>query len=140
MVCVAGMEIAYLTDVEGQWEKLTTFCAGNPLVSLDGDDLVVAEGATFVFGGDAIDRGPHGRVARAGRGGGGGGGVGARAQRRVGGAGGGVRPRRAGARRPPVMAARDPLSGPAPRQKGNPRARRLRAPRRRPQRPAAPAG
>jgi len=55
------MEVAYLTDVEGQWEKVTTFCAGNPLVSLAGDDLVLAEGATFVFGGDAVDRGPHGR-------------------------------------------------------------------------------
>lgn len=55
------MEIAYLTDVEGQWEKLATFCAGNRLVGIDGDDLVLAEGATFVFGGDAVDRGPHGR-------------------------------------------------------------------------------
>jgi hypothetical protein len=57
------MELAYLTDVEGQWEKLTTFCAGNRLVALEGDDLVVADGATFVFGGDAVDRGPHGRRA-----------------------------------------------------------------------------
>jgi hypothetical protein len=55
------MKIAYLTDVEGQWEKLATFCADNPLVSLQGDELVVAAGATFVFGGDAVDRGPHGR-------------------------------------------------------------------------------
>src|ERR1700691_4297257 len=55
------MEIAYLTDVEGQWEKVDTFCAGNPLVTLEGDDLVLATGVTFVFGGDAVDRGPHGR-------------------------------------------------------------------------------
>ncbi len=55
------MELAYLTDVEGQWEKLRTFCAGNRLVALAGDDLVLAGGATFVFGGDAIDRGPHDR-------------------------------------------------------------------------------
>lgn len=55
------MDIAYLTDVEGQWEKLTTFCAGNPLVTLAGDRLNLADGAIFVFGGDAIDRGPHGR-------------------------------------------------------------------------------
>src|SRR5262249_13025354 len=33
----------------------------NPLVSLDGEDLVLAAGASFVFGGDAIDRGPYGR-------------------------------------------------------------------------------
>jgi hypothetical protein len=57
------MGIAYLTDVEGQWEKVDTFCAGNRLVTLEGDDLVLAEGATFVFGGDAVDRGPHGRRA-----------------------------------------------------------------------------
>ena len=55
------MDIAYLTDIEGQWEKLETFCADNPLVSLAGEQLVVAEGARFVFGGDAIDRGPFGR-------------------------------------------------------------------------------
>ena len=53
--------VAYLTDVEGLWNKLEEFARGNPWVSLDGDRLVVAEGATFVFGGDAIDRGPWGR-------------------------------------------------------------------------------
>ncbi|MBZ4421292.1 metallophosphoesterase [Myxococcus sp. RHSTA-1-4] len=54
--------VAYLTDVEGLWRKLTTFCQDNPLVSLeDGERLVVSPGATFVFGGDAIDRGPDGR-------------------------------------------------------------------------------
>lgn len=54
--------IAYLTDVEGLWKKLTSFCQDNPLVSLEaGDRLVVQPGATFVFGGDAIDRGPDGR-------------------------------------------------------------------------------
>lgn len=54
--------IAYLTDVEGLWRKLAHFCQDNPLVSLeDGERLVVAPGATFVFGGDAIDRGPDGR-------------------------------------------------------------------------------
>ncbi|MFP2927489.1 hypothetical protein ACLESO_20290 [Pyxidicoccus sp. 3LG] len=58
--------VAYLTDVEGLWNKLTRFCEGNPLVSLeDGERLVVAPGATFVYGGDAIDRGPDGqRVVR----------------------------------------------------------------------------
>ncbi len=53
--------IAYLTDVEGRWDKIASFAAGNPLVSLAGDALELAEGATFVFGGDAIDRGPAGR-------------------------------------------------------------------------------
>jgi hypothetical protein len=54
--------VAYLTDVEGLWKKLTRFCQDNPLVSLeDGERLVVKPGATFVFGGDAIDRGPDGR-------------------------------------------------------------------------------
>ncbi len=54
--------IAYLTDVEGIWEKLASFCEGNPHVSLDtGGRLVVRPGATFVYGGDSVDRGPHGR-------------------------------------------------------------------------------
>jgi hypothetical protein len=54
--------VAYLTDVEGLWEKLAGFCQDNPLVSLEeGDRLVVRPGATFIFGGDAIDRGPDGR-------------------------------------------------------------------------------
>ncbi|HEX8821584.1 MAG TPA: hypothetical protein VF794_16785 [Archangium sp.] len=54
--------IAYLTDVEGIWEKLACFCRDNPHVSFeDGERLVVRPGATFVYGGDAIDRGPDGR-------------------------------------------------------------------------------
>jgi hypothetical protein len=53
--------VAYLTDVEGIWEKLAGFCQDNPLVCLEGERLVVRPGATFVFGGDAIDRGPAGR-------------------------------------------------------------------------------
>jgi hypothetical protein len=58
----ADYPIAYLTDVEGQWEKLASFCAGNPHVHLDAEGrLRVRPGATFVFGGDAIDRGPDGR-------------------------------------------------------------------------------
>lgn len=52
---------AYATDIEGRWEKLAEFCAGNPVVTLDGRGLKVADGALFVFGGDAIDRGPHSR-------------------------------------------------------------------------------
>jgi Calcineurin-like phosphoesterase len=53
--------IAYLTDVEGRWDKLVSFADGNPHVSLVDDALVLADGVTFVFGGDAIDRGPSGR-------------------------------------------------------------------------------
>ena len=56
------MAIAYLTDIEGRWEKLAAFAAANPYVTLGADGRIdVADGATFVFGGDAIDRGPHGR-------------------------------------------------------------------------------
>ena len=58
--------VAYLTDVEGLWEKLASFCQDNPHVHLDaGGRLVVRPGATFVYGGDAVDRGPDGlRVVR----------------------------------------------------------------------------
>jgi Calcineurin-like phosphoesterase len=55
-------DVAYVTDVEGSWERLASFLHANPFVSLDvGGRIVVRHGATFVFGGDAIDRGPHGR-------------------------------------------------------------------------------
>jgi hypothetical protein len=54
--------VAYLTDVEGRWDKLADFCAGNAIVRLDeAQRLRVADGGLFVFGGDAIDRGPAGR-------------------------------------------------------------------------------
>jgi hypothetical protein len=53
--------IAYLTDVEGRWDKLESFVSGNPLVSLADGRLILAPGATLVFGGDAVDRGPAGR-------------------------------------------------------------------------------
>lgn len=53
--------LAYFSDVEGRWEKLDAFARGTPLVCLDGDRLDVADDAVLVFGGDAIDRGPHGR-------------------------------------------------------------------------------
>jgi hypothetical protein len=56
------MPVAYLTDIEGLWKKLASFCQDNPHVSLEeGDRLVVRPGVTFVFGGDAVDRGPDGR-------------------------------------------------------------------------------
>ena len=60
-------KVAYLTDIEGRWEKLLDFCAPPPdggasLVSYDETrGLRVSDGAVFVFGGDAIDRGPAGR-------------------------------------------------------------------------------
>lgn len=60
-VSPASHPVAYLSDVEGLWEKLTSFCQDNPHVSLVGEQLQVRPGATFVFGGDAIDRGPAGR-------------------------------------------------------------------------------
>ena len=54
--------LAYLTDVEGQWTKLAAFAANNPCVRLDDSgSLHVAPGCSFVFGGDAIDRGPWSR-------------------------------------------------------------------------------
>jgi hypothetical protein len=60
-VAVVSHRIAYLTDVEGRWDKLASFADGNHDVSLAGDRLVLAEHVTFVFGGDAVDRGPSGR-------------------------------------------------------------------------------
>jgi len=59
-------DVSYVTDVEGQWPKLESFCRANPGVTLEGTHLRVERGFTFVFGGDTIDRGPHGlRVLRA---------------------------------------------------------------------------
>lgn len=60
-------DVAYVTDVEGSWERLASFCRDNPHVHLDDEGhLRVTPGATFVFGGDAIDRGPASRrVVRA---------------------------------------------------------------------------
>ncbi len=54
--------VAYLTDVEGQWNKLEAFVEENPCVRLDaGGVLHVEAGCVFVFGGDAIDRGVSSR-------------------------------------------------------------------------------
>jgi len=51
--------LAYLTDVEGRWDKLARFASVNPYVALDAAGrLQISPGAVFVFGGDAIDRGP----------------------------------------------------------------------------------
>jgi hypothetical protein len=54
--------VVYLTDVEGMWPRLESFCAGNPHVRLDAEGRLHVEGdVVFVYGGDAIDRGPAGR-------------------------------------------------------------------------------
>lgn len=58
----ADHTVSYLTDVEGQWERFATFVAGNPHLALVDGALLIRPGATFVFGGDAIDRGAHGRT------------------------------------------------------------------------------
>lgn len=55
------MRVSYLTDIEGMWGKLASFADGNPDVTLAGGELSVNPGSLFVFGGDAIDRGPDGR-------------------------------------------------------------------------------
>ena len=47
------MPIAYLTDVEGRWDKVVRFCDDNPAVTLSGDRLDVVPGAILVFGGEA---------------------------------------------------------------------------------------
>lgn len=53
--------VAYVSDVEGQWTRLEGFVARTQGVRLSGTSLELADGWTFVFGGDAIDRGPYGR-------------------------------------------------------------------------------
>ncbi|RYE93572.1 MAG: hypothetical protein EOO75_04070 [Myxococcales bacterium] len=53
--------VAYLSDAEGLWSKLESFAHDNPWVRLADSRLEVAPGAVFVFGGDAIDRGPAAR-------------------------------------------------------------------------------
>lgn len=64
------MRVAYLTDVEGSWEKLRSFVVAADGVSFDSafgnspdsdDRIVVDDGFIFVFGGDAVDRGPWSR-------------------------------------------------------------------------------
>lgn len=64
------MRVAYLTDVEGSFNKLKSFVDVTPGVSFAdsfaGDEhknarIVVDDGFIFVFGGDAVDRGPWSR-------------------------------------------------------------------------------
>ncbi len=55
-------DVAYVTDIEGSWDKLRSFCDDNPRVALDAHDAIaLRDGVTLVFGGDAIDRGPWSR-------------------------------------------------------------------------------
>lgn len=57
-----GCVLAYVTDVEGQWDKLATFAQGVEGICLDPRGVLhVDPGVMFLFGGDAIDRGPAGR-------------------------------------------------------------------------------
>lgn len=53
--------VAFLTDIEGMWPRLAAFAEDNPHVSLEHGRLLVKPGSLFIFGGDAIDRGPAGR-------------------------------------------------------------------------------
>lgn len=53
--------IAYITDLEGRWDKLERSCADNPHCTLHDGVLTLAPGVRFVFGGDAVDRGPADR-------------------------------------------------------------------------------
>jgi hypothetical protein len=59
----SSLKVAYLTDVEGMWNRLASFARDNPLLSLDeaSGELSLGAETVFVFGGDAIDRGPQGR-------------------------------------------------------------------------------
>jgi hypothetical protein len=52
------MALAYVTDLEGMYDKLVGFATDNPLVRLEDHRLVVARGAVLVYGGDVLDRGP----------------------------------------------------------------------------------
>jgi hypothetical protein len=54
--------IAYLTDLEGQWHKLTAFAESSGCVRVDASHTIhVDPGSLLIFGGDAIDRGPSAR-------------------------------------------------------------------------------
>jgi hypothetical protein len=54
--------VVHISDVEGSWDRLSTFVARTPgLRFSDGDDIVVDDDVVFVMGGDAVDRGPWSR-------------------------------------------------------------------------------
>jgi len=59
--------VLYLTDVEGMWPRLASFCAPGDGVRLDPTGRLDVDSDTLlVFGGDAVDRGPDSRrVVRA---------------------------------------------------------------------------
>lgn len=53
--------LEFITDVEGNWEYLCALVARSKVLSWRRDDdnqLVLADKALFVFGGDAVDKGP----------------------------------------------------------------------------------
>lgn len=52
--------LTYVTDVEGRWDKLERALSAGGVRLVDGE-VELGPGATFVFGGDAVDRGPAGR-------------------------------------------------------------------------------
>lgn len=52
----------HISDVEGSYNRLRTFVERAPGLSFDAaGDIVVDDDTTFVFGGDAVDRGPWSR-------------------------------------------------------------------------------
>lgn len=55
------LAVSYVTDLEGQWERLAGAVDRDPHLALDGDRLVLDDETIFVFGGDAVDRGPSSR-------------------------------------------------------------------------------
>jgi hypothetical protein len=54
--------VVHLSDVEGSYNRLRTFVLRAPGLSFDeAGDIVVDDDTVFVFGGDAVDRGPWSR-------------------------------------------------------------------------------
>ncbi|MCM2276992.1 MAG: hypothetical protein NDJ89_02830 [Oligoflexia bacterium] len=51
--------VAYVTDVEGSWEKFLTFVHGNPHIHFAPwkKTVLIRPDARFVFGGDSVDKG-----------------------------------------------------------------------------------
>jgi len=58
---VSDTPIVYVSDLEGQWPRLVGFVVRTAGVRLVDDRLDLEDGVTFVFGGDAVDRGPNAR-------------------------------------------------------------------------------
>ncbi|MDR3608413.1 MAG: metallophosphoesterase [Oligoflexia bacterium] len=55
-------KIVYLTDVEGHWSRVEDFLRDNPAIESDGHGgWRVRNGYVFVYGGDAVDKGPNPR-------------------------------------------------------------------------------